>query len=90
MNFNFPGGTVFVFDHLTGDISAWWDHSFSPNPYHLYIEARPGGGFYEIFDNAGDGAIHATVILAKRGEMFRMEGPLGLSGQALTWYVPTP
>ncbi len=32
----------------------------------------------------GNGALHATVIYAKRGEMLRMEGPLGLSGQALT------
>lgn len=84
MNFNYPGDPNFVFDHLTGDISEWWDHSFSPKPYKLYIEPRPGGGFYEIFDDAGNGALHATVIYAKRGEMLRMEGPLGLSGQALT------
>ncbi len=53
MNFNYPGNPIFVFDHLTGDISEWWDHSFSPNPYKLFIEPRPGGGFYEIFDEAG-------------------------------------
>jgi hypothetical protein len=84
MNFSYPGDPVFVFDHLTGDISRWWDHSFSPNPYKLFIEPWPGGGFYEIFDESGNGALHATVIFAKRGEMLRMEGPLGLSGQALT------
>lgn len=84
MNFNYPGNPNFVFDHLTGDISEWWDHSFSPKPFKLFIEPRPGGGFYEIFDEAGNGALHATVIYAKRGEMLRMEGPLGLSGQALT------
>jgi hypothetical protein len=84
MNFNYPGNPDFVYDHLTGDISQWWDHSFSGNPYKLYIEPRPGGGFYEIFDESGNGAKHATVIFAKRGEMLRMEGPLGLSGQALT------
>jgi hypothetical protein len=84
MNFNYPGDPEFIYDHLTGDISAWWDHSFSQRPYKLYIEARPGGGFYEIFDESGDGAKHATVIFARRGEMLRMEGPLGLSGQALT------
>ena len=84
MNFTFPGNPVFVYDHLTGDISDWWDHSFSPKPHKLYIDARPGGGFYEIFDESGDGAKHATVIFAKRGEMLRMEGPLGLSGQAVT------
>jgi hypothetical protein len=84
MNFSYPGDPVFVFDHLTGDISQWWDHSFSAKPYKLFIEPKPGGGFYEIFDESGDGALHATVIYAKRGEMLRMEGPLGLSGQALT------
>lgn len=84
MNFTFPGEPNFVYDHLTGDITSWWDHSFSETPFKLYIEAKPGGGFYEIFDESGDGARHATVIYAKRGQMLRMEGPLGLSGQALT------
>lgn len=84
MNFAYPGDPVFVYDHLTGDISDWWDHSFSEKPAKLFIEARPGGGFYEIFDDKGNGAKHATVIFADRGKMLRMEGPLGLSGQALT------
>jgi len=84
MNFNYPGEPGFIYDHLTGDISDWWDHSFSAHPYKLYIEPKPGGGFYEIFDESGDGAKHATVIYAKRGEMLRMEGPLGLSGTAIT------
>jgi len=84
MNFSFPGEPGFVYDHLTGDISDWWDHSFSENPEKLFIEARPGGGFYEIFDTQGNGAKHATVIFADRGKTLRMEGPLGLSGQAIT------
>ncbi|MCK5692526.1 MAG: hypothetical protein KAI08_06740 [Bacteroidales bacterium] len=84
MNFSYPGDPVFVYDHLTGDISSWWDHSFSEKPYKLFIDAWPGGGFYEIFNESGDGALHATVIFAERGKMLRMEGPLGLSGQALT------
>jgi len=84
MNFSYPGNPEFVYDHLTGDISDWWDHSFSEKPYKLLIEAWPGGGFYEIFDTLGNGAKHATVIYADRGKLLRMEGPLGLSGQALT------
>jgi hypothetical protein len=84
MNFSYPGDPVFVYDHLTGDISEWWDHSFSEKPLKIYIEARPGGGFYEIFDQEGNGALHARVIYADRGKILRMEGPLGLSGQALT------
>ena len=84
MNFTYPGDPGFVFDHLTGDIREWGDHSFSGSPYKIFVEPKPGGGFYEIFDESGDGALHARVIFAKRGEMLRMEGPLGLSGQALT------
>ena len=83
MNFSYPGDTAFVYDHLTGDISDWWDHSFVPKPERIFIEPRPGGGFYEIFDDQGNGALHATVIYANRGKLLRMEGPLGLSGQAI-------
>ncbi|MDX2432522.1 MAG: hypothetical protein QNK35_16405 [Bacteroides sp.] len=42
MNFNYPGDPNFVFDHLTSDISEWWDHSYSPKPYKLYIEPIMG------------------------------------------------
>jgi uncharacterized protein YndB with AHSA1/START domain len=72
-----------VYDAATGDISGWWDHSFSGHPKKLYIEARPGGGFYEIFDDAGNGALHATVIYADRGKRLRYTGPLGFGGRAI-------
>lgn len=78
-----PGTTTQIYDAMTGDISAWWDHSFSDKPYKLYIDAVPGGGFYEIFNAGGDGVKHATVIYSDRGKMLRMDGPLGLSGKAV-------
>jgi hypothetical protein len=78
-----PGTTTQMYDAMTGDISGWWDHSFSEKPYKLYIEAIPGGGFYEIFDAGGDGVKHATVIYSDRGKMLRFDGPLGLSGKAI-------
>jgi len=78
-----PGTTTQIYDAMTGDISGWWDHSFSDKPYKLYIEAVPGGGFYEIFNAGGDGVKHATVILSDRGKMLRFDGPLGLSGRAI-------
>ena len=78
-----PATPEAVYDAVTGDISGWWDHSFSEHPKKLYIEARPGGGFYEIFNDSGDGALHATVIYAERGKRIRFTGPLGLSGQAV-------
>ena len=78
-----PGTPEEIFDAATGDISGWWDHSFSGNPKKLFIEAKPGGGFYEIFDDEGNGVLHATVIYLQRGKMIRFDGPLGLSGRAV-------
>jgi len=73
-----------TYDAATGDISPWWDHSMSETPSRLFIEPRPGGGFIELFNEDGDGALHATVIVAERGKRLRFEGPLGLSGMAVT------
>jgi uncharacterized protein YndB with AHSA1/START domain len=78
-----PGAPETIYDAITGDISEWWDHSFTETPKAFYIEARPGGGFWEIFDESGDGALHATVIYAERGKLLRFDGPLGLSGKAV-------
>ena len=78
-----PGTPNKTYDAVTGDISGWWDHSFSESPQKLYIEARPGGGFYEIFDESGDGVLYARVTAAQRGRLLRFEGPLGLAGYAL-------
>jgi uncharacterized protein YndB with AHSA1/START domain len=78
-----PGAPETIYDAITGDISEWWDHSISESPKKFYIEAKPGGGFWEIFDDSGDGVLHATVILAQRGKLLRFEGPLGLSGNAI-------
>jgi uncharacterized protein YndB with AHSA1/START domain len=78
-----PGSPAEVFDAVTGDISGWWDHSFSGNPVRFFIEARSGGGFWEIFDAEGNGVRHAVVTAADRGKLLRFEGPLGLAGNAL-------
>jgi len=78
-----PGSPRETYDALTGDISGWWDHTFANEPYRLYIEPKPGGGFYEIFDKSGDGVRHAVVTAAERGVLLRFEGPLGLAGNAL-------
>jgi hypothetical protein len=78
-----PGTPVEAFDAITGDISGWWDHHYSQTPLRLYIEPVAGGCFCEVFDSAGGGARHATVIYARRGEALRFEGPLGLGGNAI-------
>lgn len=77
-----PGPPEVIYDAITGDISGWWDHTFKTDYLELYIEPKPGGGFYEIWNEAGDGVQHARVIYADRGKMLRMDGPLGLSGKA--------
>jgi hypothetical protein len=78
-----PGAPETIYDAITGDISAWWDHSFSDSPVKFFVEAKPGGGFWEIFDDTGDGVLHATVTCAQRGKLLRFEGPLGLAGNAV-------
>ena len=74
-----------VFDMITGDLKPWWDHTFSEHPKALYIEPWPGGGFYEIFDGAGNGVRHAVVTWAERGRRMRFEGPLGLAGNGVVF-----
>ncbi len=84
-----PGLPNEVFDTATGDISGWWDHTFSKDPKELYVEPFPGGAFMEIYDEEGNGIRHAVVTAADRGKMLRYEGPLGLAGNAIlmvtTW-----
>ncbi len=76
-----------AFDVMTGDISGWWDHHFADSVHAFYIEPKPGGKFLELFDEDGNGALHATVIYADRGKKLRYEGPLGLSGKAVIFVV---
>ena len=78
-----PGTPEVIFDAATGDISSWWEHSVSENPLELYIEPIPGGGFWEFFDDEGNGVLHASVIAADRGKLLRFDGPLGLAGTAI-------
>ena len=82
-----PGSPADVYDAVTGDISPWWDHHFSESPKKLFIEARPGGGFYEIMNDAGDGVLHGTVIDAERGKRLRYTGPLAFSGRVADFAV---
>lgn len=84
-----PADAPTTWEAATGDISGWWDHSMSDDPYALEIQPRPGGFFLETFDASGDGVAHAVVTYADREEKLRMEGPMGLAGFAIhmvtTW-----
>ena len=77
------GSPEAVYDGITGDLSGWWDHRFSDDPVRFVLEPRPGGRFLELFNEEGDGVVHATVTYAHRGRAIRFEGPLGFSGQAV-------
>lgn len=67
-----------AYDAFTGDITAWWDHSFASGPASLVIEPFPGGRFVETFrEGSPDGALHATVTRAERGRVLAFRGPLG-------------
>ena len=72
-----------VYDAFVGDVTPWWDHSFSDKPHAMFIQPWPGGGFIELFDETGDGVLHARVLVAHRGKTLRLDGPLGLLGRAL-------
>lgn len=76
-----PGTPEWVYDAITGDVSEWWDHRYTKEPHRFVLEPHPGGHFIEIFNEHGDGAVHANVIWAERGERMRFVGPLGFSGQ---------
>jgi len=78
-----PGRPEAIYDALTGDISGWWDHTFSQSPKALIIEPKVGGGFYELFDDKGNGVRHAEVTWAERGKQLRLVGPLGFAGSAV-------
>jgi hypothetical protein len=82
LSLTLPGTPDEVFDAITGDISGWWDHSFSEKPARLFVEPKVGGGFYEYFDDQGNGARHAVVTYVDRPKVLRMEGALGLAGNA--------
>lgn len=73
-----------VFDAATGDVTGWWDHSFSENPAEMVIEPRFDGRFYERFEAGSEnGSLHARVIFVNAPNQLRLHGPLGLSGRAV-------
>lgn len=77
-----PGSAEQAFDGFV-DVNAWWDHRFTESPARFFLEPKAGGGFWELFDGEGNGVRHAEVIYVQRPEVLRMEGPLGLSGNAI-------
>jgi hypothetical protein len=79
-----PGTPLEAWYAFTGDLLPWWDHTFSAKPTELVLEPRTGGRFFERFDDAGNGALHATVHFVEIGKRLRFTGPLGLSGKGIS------
>ena len=79
-----PGAPAEVFAAITGDLLPWWDHHVFTNPQRLYLEPRVGGCFCEIADSTGNGVRHAVVTVVDRPRTLRFEGPLGLTGMAVS------
>ncbi len=82
-----PVPPLAAYDAFTRDLPQWWDHTLAGDPSALSLDARPAGGFVELFPQGGDagpddGARHATVTLADRGRRLVFIGQLGLVGQA--------
>ncbi|MCB9898599.1 MAG: hypothetical protein H6825_11400 [Planctomycetes bacterium] len=80
-----PLSRVDAYDVFTNEIAQWWDHTLAGDPGTLSLDARPAGGFVEGFPRGADagpsdGARHATVTLAQRGERLVFLGQLGLVG----------
>lgn len=79
-----PGAPAEVFAAITGDLLPWWDHHVFATPRRLYLEPRVGGCFCEVADGAGNGVRHAVVTVVDRPKTLRYEGPLGLTGLAVS------
>ncbi len=79
-----PGSPERAYDAATGDLLPWWDHTWKKDPRKLVIEPWAGGGFWEIWNDQGEGVRHAVVTWAERGKRLRFEGPLGLAGNGIT------
>lgn len=73
-----------AFRAFTEDVGTWWDHTFSGESSNLEIDARPGGAFWEWFDEARtSGLEHARVTWCEPGAKLVMRGPLGFHGMAV-------
>lgn len=80
-----PGTPAEAFAAMTGDVLPWWDHHIFANPRRMYLEPRAGGCFCEVADSLGGNAVrHAVVTVVDRPNTLRYEGPLGLTGMAVS------
>jgi len=78
-----PGTPMDAWNALTGDISGWWDHTFSKDPVSFRIEPFVGGHFIEETGPMGAGVIHGDVIYALPGKKLVLDGPLGFIDYAV-------
>jgi uncharacterized protein YndB with AHSA1/START domain len=82
-----PVPPVEVWRALTEEIGRWWPHTFTDEPFAIRLEPAIGGRFYEQFDEAGAGALYATVTYVEPAKILRISGPMGMRTAAI--YVKT-
>ena len=68
-----------VFDGLL-DVNAWWSHRYSDDSKEVRLEPFIGGRFYEVYNDADDGTLYATVTSIRRGEHLSLTGSAGMEG----------
>ena len=71
-----------VFAELTGEISAWWDHTRSSNPKSIILEPKLNGLFYEDMGD-GDGAIWGRVEQFEKDRLICWKGSMGMGSAVL-------
>jgi uncharacterized protein YndB with AHSA1/START domain len=76
-----------VWRALTEEVGRWWPHTFTDEPFAIRLEPVIGGRFYEQFDEAGAGALYATVTYLEPPRILRVSGPMGMRTAAI--YVKT-
>jgi len=61
-----------------GQIGAWWDsaHTYSGKAGNMTLELKPGGCFCESLEKGG-GVEHGRVVMARPGQVLRLETALG-------------
>lgn len=71
-----------VFSKLTGNITAWWDHTRSENPKAVILEPKLNGLFYEDM-GGGNGAIWGRVEHLEINRIISWKGSMGMGSAVL-------
>lgn len=68
-----------VFHALTQEAGRWWPHTYRKEPQAVVLEARLGGRFMELWDDAGAGVVYGHVEIYDPPQMLRIRGSVGMN-----------